>query len=509
MSKLANLKQEVLKWNLESDRQLAKALEASTEQMYTGINEVITSLKEIEKNTEDCYIQLRHAVNWVTSLSYAKFIENNIQPSSPDTSAKSSAAPPPVAAKTPEQIIAKYRKAIEIAINDLNLKDLKPDEGMTQVEGEAAEGQTMAMGGTYVTPQLRKKLPFLIGSKEFYSTQYIGIEVSPSPGLTEESLNKLKAEEKEKNAAGSPTSKPADAGSSLITASSVVIGSTEEAKGDLNAAVKQSTSPPANAASGAKKYDASSYLDSYNTGGSKPFGLEGADEDEVLPQFNKNEPDKIPQPPPLDIPQPPPLDIPQPPPMDIPQPPPMLDIPQPPPMDIPQPPPFDIPQPPPFDDIPQPPPLDIPQPPPMDAPQPPQPAAKTKSALFAEEEEVGAAFSSIMEKKAVSEPAKVDYKQKMSKLFGNEDDDDSFKPKKKPEDLISIYKSKSSTQPLFGDPDEGKPKEEKKAEVTNSKSNEATKRLSKFLDDNDDDDTFSGFNVKKPTGKKDLFGDDD
>jgi len=507
MSQLANLKNEIPKWTLESDRQLFKSIKSSTDQMYTGIQDMITQLRELEQNTEDCYIQLRHAVNWVSSLSYVKFIENNIQPSNSDGVVEQKPTPTVIVAKTPEQIIAKHRKAMEIAINDLGIKDLKPDEAVTQVD-EAMEGQTMAMGGNFVTPQLRKKLPFLIGSKEFYSSAYIGIEVGAAGGLTEESLKKLQDESKPAdNSSPKNQDKPADLlanqGASIALANAA--SGIEEAKSRESVSSKQGMNPSP------KKFDASSYLDQYTSSkSSKPFDIEGA-EDEVLPMFDKNKSEDKPVLPPagIDVPLPPPdMEVPVPPNMDIPLPPPDIQVPVPPNMDIPLPPPdLSVPLPPPDISVPVPPNIEVALPPDDNMPKLPQlPSAQPakKPSLFGGEDDDDV-FSSIRNKSiAKAEAPKKNIDDQLTKLLSVGSDKEKKKDTKVP-DVLSIYMNKSQTSSLFEDKED---ESKKKPEVSKEKKEEISKRLSNFLDDDEGDGGFGSKGAKALPAKKNLFGDD-
>lgn len=502
MSQLSSLKQEIPKWTLETDRQLAKGLEASTEQMYNGIKDVITALRQLDQSTEDCCIRLKHAVNWVNSLTYTKFIENNIQPAGSEVPSQQPTTPAVTVARTPEQIMAKYRKAIEIAISDLNLKDLKPEEGMTVADAEAAENQTMAAGAMYVTPQLRKKLPYLIGSKEFNQGSYLGIDVGASVGaLTEETLKKLEKGEEEKPKDASPA---AAAGGSVapvlppsqsvpVKAESVLVPQSQSLSSALEEVKVAESVVPGSQAAPTKKYDASSYLDSYASGPKQSFSLEGADEDEVLPQFRKGE-EKTPDQPAL------PAAV---------IPPPEVNIPV----------------------------------PGLPSAQPEE--AKKASALFGEPEVVDK-FAELR-KSQLQDQAKsskqADFKEKMNKLFSGADEEnekqaDPFEAasaimshyKETPLKLFSDGAEQKSAEPplLFSSTvaapivkfvpqppanispppapvpqQEAKPEEPKPAEaapITKEKKEEMAKRMSKLLvDDEDEEDS------QPAAGKKNLF----
>ena len=194
MSKLEEFKSvKPENWNLDTDNRFLEALTDSTEVTYSGIKEVLESLRELERNTENCYIQLKHAVNWMTSLTYTKFILNKVQPTVNGSESKIIEEPTPIVA---ENKVEKYRKALAIAIEDLNLTNVKPDEGSGKKVDESTVEHTMAGGANYVTPELKGRMPFLIGSKEFRSSLYMGLAVS-NEGLTQDKLNDHAEEGKE------------------------------------------------------------------------------------------------------------------------------------------------------------------------------------------------------------------------------------------------------------------------------------------------------------------------
>eukprot|EP00826_Nyctotherus_ovalis_P007047 TRINITY_DN11733_c0_g1_i2.p1 TRINITY_DN11733_c0_g1~~TRINITY_DN11733_c0_g1_i2.p1 ORF type:complete len:718 (+),score=171.33 TRINITY_DN11733_c0_g1_i2:72-2225(+) len=185
-----SLKSESRHWNLESDRQLLKGIKTTTENTYNGIKGIIDLLENLEQDADDCLIHLKHAVNWVNTLSYSKFIVNEIKPSTEETKKNKTEVK---AVKAYENVLEKHRKAIEIAVNDLGIKGIQADDAVHS-EGDSLDGRTVAAGGTYVTSQLKGRLPYFIGSKEFRASPSIGLRKEAGKGLSEENLELLKKE---------------------------------------------------------------------------------------------------------------------------------------------------------------------------------------------------------------------------------------------------------------------------------------------------------------------------
>lgn len=460
MSQLESFKG-IKDWTLDTDKKFLDAISTSTDTTYNGMREMLESLRDLERKTEDCFIHLKHAVNWMNSLNYTKFIENHVQSVAKE-------AEPPVevpaevsaTAPSPENNTEKYLKAIDIALTDLNLKDLKGgDDNAGQGDSATLDGITMAAAGNYVTAQLKGRIPFLIGSKEFGMAKYIGLEVGTSSSLTEDKLKDLKEEEKEE--------RPGEKEESAQKAYKAMTEAAEEIK---------AAEPPKTA----KQYDASNYLNSFASKSSNPFGLDERDDDEELPQFKSPKEEVLPAEPQVSA--PPPVDAPAPPPIHVPEPPPPVE----------------------------------------DEVQPPEVPAETTeekkeaspigagSALFANPGE-GEDFNSIQARTSEKPAPKADYKQRMNKLFGLGDDSDEEQenPKEISKSLIGIYQGQNSN--LFGSPAPGSQPGELPAAKTSTQSadkqkTEVSKKLSMFLADDEDED-LAAANTKKTTGKNGLFSD--
>lgn len=456
MSQLESFKG-VKPWNLDTDRKFLEAISQSTDTTYNGIKGALESLRDLEKKTEDCFIHLKHAVNWVNSLNYTRFIENKIQLVAEKEEVQEVPVVTPHSELSSEQLAEKYRKAIGIAIADLNLQDIKADDNGGQMESGTMDGMTMAASGNFITAQLKGRIPFLIGSKEFGMSPYIGLEVGVSSSLTEDNLNDLKGEEENK---GSAPEKVEDDPQKAYVAMTAAV---EEVK----------------AAESARKAGTSSYLDSYSSNSSKLFGIAGADdEDEVLPQY-KDQQDEVPVPPDIDIPMPPPLDVPLPPEIDVPEPPPLL--------------PEEEPSLPPDDDK--------------------KEENLTSSSLFANQEPTED-FNTIQARATEKAEPKEDYKQRMNKLFGlEEDDEEDEEPKETTESLIGLYRGKSTN--LFGNSDPSKSQSKPPPAVSktvvlppqDTEQKLLPKKVANFLVDDDDEDLASS-NTKKGGSGNGLFSDD-
>jgi len=188
MLQLKNLKENLAHWDLESDSQLLRGLKKITEQTYKGIKGIVDSLEDLEQSTDTCLIHLKHAVNWINALSHSKFIENTIQPSVEVKNEEINKNTVKVT-KTREEILNKHRKAMQIVINDLGIKELQTDH-VIQNKNESVDETTIAIGENDVTPQLKGRLPYFIGSKEFRADPFIGL-YKPIE-LPEEHLEQLK-----------------------------------------------------------------------------------------------------------------------------------------------------------------------------------------------------------------------------------------------------------------------------------------------------------------------------
>lgn len=192
MSQLGNLKGESQHWNLESDRQLLKGIKTTTEKTYSGIKGIIDLLEDLEQDADDCLVHLKHAVNWVNTLSYSKFIVNEIKPSTEETKKAKIEVKTTEAGRTYESALEKRRRAVEIAVKDLGIGNLEGDDA-AQGEGESLDGRTVAAGGGFVTARLKGRLPYFVGSREFRASRFVGLR--REGGLSEESLEKLKRED--------------------------------------------------------------------------------------------------------------------------------------------------------------------------------------------------------------------------------------------------------------------------------------------------------------------------
>jgi len=463
MSQLENFKG-LKEWNLDTDNRFLEAITASTDSIHNGIKGVLDALRDLEKRNEDCYIHLKHAVNWMTSLNYSKFIENKIQEVENKEEVTETPITGPKGQLSPEQLVDKYRKAIDIALTDLNLKDLKADDNGSQIEGATLEGLTMAAGGNYVTAHLKGRIPFLIGSKEFGMHPYIGLEVNTSSSLTEKNLKDLKGE--------APAEKVEEK----------IEEDPQKAYEAMTAAVEEVKS--AEASKGSKMYDKNSYAAPYSSKTNNLFGLAGADdEDEVLPQY-KEQDNEVPIAPDLDIPLPPQIDVPEPPAF---------------------------------------PPEDEPKLPPDEVKKD---MSSVGASLFVAQEQTED-FTSLQARTNEKTAPKADYKQRMNKLFGlgdDDEDDEKEDHRETTQSLISLYQGESKAKGtnlstnLFGNPEtiSTQPKVQPKAQpalsqsITNPPKNQKntdSKGISKFFVD-DDDDELTATNTKKVEKSGGLFSDD-
>jgi len=450
MSQLENFKG-IKNWNLDTDNRFLEAITASTDSTLNGIKGVLDSLRDLEKRTEDCYIHLKHAVNWMTSLNYSKFIENKIQEEENKEEVIETPTTAPKGELSPEQLIDKYRKAIDIALTDLNLKDLKADDNGNQMESATLEGLTMAAGGNYVTAQLKGRIPFLIGSREFGMHPYIGLEVNASSSLTEKKLEDLKEE--------APTDK--------------IEENPKKAYEAMTAAVEEVKS--AEVSKGAKMYENNSYATPYSSKSNNLFGLGEADyEDDVLPSY-KEQNNEVPLAPDLDIPLPPPIDVPEPPAF---------------------------------------PPEDEPQLPPDEIKKDVSPAGASLFVGQEQTEEFTSLQARTNEKVAPKADYK-QRMNKLFGLGDDDEDEDKEGHKETTQSLISLYQGepKAKSTNLFGNPETSstEPKVQSAVSrlITNPSKNEKnkdSKKISKFF--MDDDDELTTTNTKKAQKGGGLFSDD-
>ena len=292
MTALNQLKEEIPKWTLATDKKLLNEVKNSADMIYEGITKVIGELQNVETSVDNCYIQIKHAMNWVNSLSYVKFIENNVNRPE-DTSVSQSQPMPGVhISKTPEEILAKYRKAMEIALTDLNLKHIGSDEKMSQLEGETLEGNTMAAGGDYVTPELMGRIPLIIGTKEFIESPYIGLNF-PNSSLTQLSLQAF---------------------NDTMNDSIKNIKNIVEDKKNINELPKDQEEDSFFAINERR-----------NTGNLSEFNSKGNSNSKIQSELSYYSPAKSSNEPIVEAPKPPNIDVPEPPPIDVPEPPPIIE----------------------------------------------------------------------------------------------------------------------------------------------------------------------------------------
>ena len=191
MAELERLIQNVKDWQFDSDHILSTWLQ-NFNQTFSGRIEYLNNmLCNLKNSSSDLEQSIMNSYSKFTLLSASKFVKNEVTPPQPPKK-EDKRTDDKLIESTQAEKYAKYTKALGCVLKDFQLAEVKDIDLNSSVnEGEEKESNL----GNAPT-QFRGKLPLIIGTLEFASSEKLGLINEPnSSTLTTENLNQRNNEQ--------------------------------------------------------------------------------------------------------------------------------------------------------------------------------------------------------------------------------------------------------------------------------------------------------------------------
>ena len=178
-SSFSELKSRIVEWNIDDEAALINKIQSFTNDYTNQCNSISTNLSNFSHNLDIVEIDFYNSMNSLKTISLHKFIEHVIDEDEPLKDNTNTEEEPKIltAEERNNYQVQLIKNAVDISVNAIPVKEPKQAQqpGEENSEDDSASVASSRLLGNQITHFKKLKLPYLINSKDFMTTEYVGL----------------------------------------------------------------------------------------------------------------------------------------------------------------------------------------------------------------------------------------------------------------------------------------------------------------------------------------------
>ena len=178
-SNFSELKSRIVEWNIDDETALINKIQSFTNDYTNQCNSISTNLNNFSHNLDIVEIDFYNSMNSLKTISLHKFIEHVIDEDEPLKDNTNTEEEPKIltAEERNNYQVQLIKNAVDISVNAIPVKEPKQAQqpGEENSEDDSASVASSRLLGNQITHFKKLKLPYLINSKDFMMTEYVGL----------------------------------------------------------------------------------------------------------------------------------------------------------------------------------------------------------------------------------------------------------------------------------------------------------------------------------------------
>ena len=178
-SNFSELKSRIVEWNIDDETALINKIQSFTNDYTNQCNSISTNLNNFSHNLDIVEIDFYNSMNSLKTISLHKFIEHVIDEDEPLKDNTNTEEEPKIltAEERNNYQVQLIKNAVDISVNAIPVKEPKQAQqpGEENSEDDTASVASSRLLGNQITHFKKLKLPYLINSKDFMMTEYVGL----------------------------------------------------------------------------------------------------------------------------------------------------------------------------------------------------------------------------------------------------------------------------------------------------------------------------------------------
>ena len=178
-SNFSELKSRIVEWNIDDESALINKIQSFTNDYTNQCNSISTNLNNFSHNLDIVEIDFYNSMNSLKTISLHKFIEHVIDEDEPLKDNTNTEEEPKIltAEERNNYQVQLIKNAVDISVNAIPVKEPKQAQqpGEENSEDDTASVASSRLLGNQITHFKKLKLPYLINSKDFMTTEYVGL----------------------------------------------------------------------------------------------------------------------------------------------------------------------------------------------------------------------------------------------------------------------------------------------------------------------------------------------
>ena len=178
-SNFSELKSRIVEWNIDDEAALINKIQSFTNDYTNQCNSISTNLNNFSHNLDIVEIDFYNSMNSLKTISLHKFIEHVIDEDEPLKDNTNTEEEPKIltAEERNNYQVQLIKNAVDISVNAIPVKEPKQAQqpGEENSEDDSASVASSRLLGNQITHFKKLKLPYLINSKDFMMTEYVGL----------------------------------------------------------------------------------------------------------------------------------------------------------------------------------------------------------------------------------------------------------------------------------------------------------------------------------------------
>ena len=178
-SNFSELKSRIVEWNIDDEKALINKIQSFTNDYTNQCNSISTNLNNFSHNLDIVEIDFYNSMNSLKTISLHKFIEHVIDEDEPLKDNTNTEEEPKIltAEERNNYQVQLIKNAVDISVNAIPVKEPKQAQqpGEENSEDDSASVASSRLLGNQITHFKKLKLPYLINSKDFMTTEYVGL----------------------------------------------------------------------------------------------------------------------------------------------------------------------------------------------------------------------------------------------------------------------------------------------------------------------------------------------
>ena len=178
-SNFSELKSRIVEWNIDDETALINKIQSFTNDYTNQCNSISTNLNNFSHNLDIVEIDFYNSMNSLKTISLHKFIEHVIDEDEPLKDNTNTEEEPKIltAEEKNNYQVQLIKNAVDISVNAIPVKEPKQAQqpGEENSEDDSASVASSRLLGNQITHFKKLKLPYLINSKDFMTTEYVGL----------------------------------------------------------------------------------------------------------------------------------------------------------------------------------------------------------------------------------------------------------------------------------------------------------------------------------------------